>query len=77
MKYLLQLDHNFEGDWSYTLYRWWKPPSGLNANGVYKHWDGGIIDGEHFSQYHYNEVIREIREFHDITGEDELDMIEY
>lgn len=76
MKYLLELDRDVDGDWSYTLFKWEKPLAGLNANGVYKHWDGGIIDGEHFSQYHYNEVIREIREYHGIT-EDEVNMIEY
>lgn len=75
MKYLLELDRNVDGDWSYTLFKWEKPLAGLNANGVYKHMDGGIIDGDHGFQY--NEAIREIRLYHDITEKDELNMIEY
>jgi len=75
MKYLLELDRNVDGDWDYTLFRWEKPLAGLNANGVYKHMDGGIIEYEHFPQY--NEAIREIRLYHNIGEEDELIMIEY
>lgn len=75
MKYLLELDRNVEGDWDYTLFRWEKPLAGLNANGVYKHIDGGFIDGDHGFQY--NEAIREIRLYHNISKEDELNMIEY
>ena len=77
MKYLLELDRNVEGEWDYTLFRWEKPLAGLNANGVYKHMDGGIIDGDHFPANSYNEVIREIREYHDITEGNEVNMIEY
>ena len=75
MKYLLELDRNVEGDWDYTLFRWEKPLSGLNANGVYKHMDGGLVDYDYFPEY--NEAIREIRLYHNITEKDELNMIEY
>lgn len=71
-KYLLQLEHDM-GEWNYTLFKWREPLPGLKANGVYEEWDGGQLDDDH--NYQYNEAIREIRLFHDIKKEDEVNII--